>query len=171
MQISRLNQQRWQRFRHHRRGYWSLWIFLFIFVLSLCRAGCQRQAAAGALSAPLVRAPVFNYSETDFGGDFATAADYQDPGCNSGWKKRVGRSGHPFALEPIPSILRHRCLSLHLPRDKTGWVLTPTVATCWRGCCTVCVFRFCSVCCLRCFPASSVSSLAQYRATLAAEQI
>ena len=80
MQISRLNQQRWQRFRHHRRGYWSLWIFLFIFVLSLC-------AELVANDKPLLvhyqhrwYAPLFfNYSETDFGGDFATAADYQDP--------------------------------------------------------------------------------------------
>jgi ABC-type microcin C transport system permease subunit YejE len=31
-----VNQARWARFRHNRRGYWSLWIFAVLFVLSLC---------------------------------------------------------------------------------------------------------------------------------------
>jgi microcin C transport system permease protein len=26
---------------------------------------------------------IFNYSESEFGGPFATPADYQDPGCSS----------------------------------------------------------------------------------------
>ncbi len=26
--LSPVNQARWARFRHNRRGYWSLWIFL-----------------------------------------------------------------------------------------------------------------------------------------------
>ncbi len=29
--LSPVNQARWARFRHNRRGYWSLWIFL-IFI-------------------------------------------------------------------------------------------------------------------------------------------
>ena len=114
MQISRLNQQRWQRFRHHRRGYWSLWIFLFIFVLSLC-------AELVANDKPLLvhyqhrwYAPLFfNYSETDFGGDFATAADYQDPLLQqrlekAGWALwapiRFGANTLNFASQvPFPS--------------------------------------------------------------------
>ena len=34
--LSPVNQARWARFRHNRRGYWSLWIFLVLFGLSLC---------------------------------------------------------------------------------------------------------------------------------------
>lgn len=34
--LSPVNQARWARFRHNRRGYWSLWIFLIVFSLSLC---------------------------------------------------------------------------------------------------------------------------------------
>lgn len=34
--LSPVNQARWARFRHNRRGYWSLWIFLVVFSLSLC---------------------------------------------------------------------------------------------------------------------------------------
>ncbi len=32
---SPVNQRRWQNFKANRRGYWSFWIFLVLFVLSL----------------------------------------------------------------------------------------------------------------------------------------
>ena len=32
---SPLNQRRWQNFKANRRGYWSLWIFLVLFGMSL----------------------------------------------------------------------------------------------------------------------------------------
>ena len=80
MTLSPLNQQRWQRFRHNRRGYWSLWIFLVIFLLSM---GAELIANDKPLlvhyqqrwTVPLLS----DYSETDYGGVLATAADYQDP--------------------------------------------------------------------------------------------
>ncbi|SEL47799.1 microcin C transport system permease protein [Kosakonia sacchari] len=80
LQLSYVNQMRWERFRHNRRGYWSLWIFLTIFVLSLFadlvandRPLLVRYEEHWYV--PLVK----NYSESDFGGPLATAADYQDP--------------------------------------------------------------------------------------------
>ncbi len=33
--LSPLNQRRWRNFKKNRRGYWSLWIFLILFILSL----------------------------------------------------------------------------------------------------------------------------------------
>ena len=33
--LSPLNRRRWQNFKANRRGYWSLWIFLILFGLSL----------------------------------------------------------------------------------------------------------------------------------------
>ncbi|WP_337027002.1 microcin C ABC transporter permease [Pantoea eucalypti] len=90
MTLSPLNQQRWQRFRHNRRGYWSLWIFLIIFLLSL---GAELIANDKPLlvhyqqrwTVPLL----FDYSETDYGGVLATAADYQDP-----WlRQRIRQNG------------------------------------------------------------------------------
>ncbi|NEG61842.1 ABC transporter permease subunit [Pantoea agglomerans] len=90
MTLSPLNQQRWQRFRHNRRGYWSLWIFLIIFLLSM---GAELIANDKPLlvhyqqrwTVPLL----FDYSETDYGGALATAADYQDP-----WlRQRIEQSG------------------------------------------------------------------------------
>ena len=90
MTLSPLNQQRWQRFRHNRRGYWSLWIFLIIFLLSM---GAELIANDKPLlvhyqqrwTVPLL----FDYSETDYGGVLATAADYQDP-----WlRQRIEQNG------------------------------------------------------------------------------
>jgi microcin C transport system permease protein len=34
--LSPVNQARWARFRHNRRGYLSLWLFMLLFVFSLC---------------------------------------------------------------------------------------------------------------------------------------
>ena len=33
--LSPLNRRRWQNFKANRRGYWSFWIFLVLFVVSL----------------------------------------------------------------------------------------------------------------------------------------
>ena len=78
--FSPVNQARWARFRHNRRGYWSLWLFLILF---LCSLGAELLANdrpllvqyRGQLYVPVLK----NYTEQTFGGAFATAADYQDP--------------------------------------------------------------------------------------------
>ena len=77
--LSPINQRRWQNFKANRRGFISLWVFLFLFVLSLC-------AELIANDKPLVIRldgrtyfPIFvTYPETAFGGEFETAADYRD---------------------------------------------------------------------------------------------
>lgn len=78
--LSPVNQARWARFRRNRRGFWSLWIFVVIFVLSLA-------SELIANDRPLVVhyqdrwffPALVNYSESDFGGPLATQANYQDP--------------------------------------------------------------------------------------------
>jgi microcin C transport system permease protein len=78
--LSPVNQARWARFRRNRRGYWSLWLFLLLFAVSL---GSELVANdkpllvryEGRLYFPLL----FNYNETTFGGELPTAADYRDP--------------------------------------------------------------------------------------------
>ena len=35
MKLSPLNQRRFDRFKAHKRGWWSLWLFLLLFGLSL----------------------------------------------------------------------------------------------------------------------------------------
>ncbi|MCH9267864.1 ABC transporter permease [Pantoea ananatis] len=114
MRLSPLNQQRWQRFRHHRRGYWSLWIFLSVFMLSLCAEFIANDKPLLVHYQQRWYAPLFfNYSESDYGGPFATAADYQDPWLqqrieNHGWALwapiRFGANSINFASKvPFPS--------------------------------------------------------------------
>ena len=80
MKLSPINQRRLATFRSNRRAWWSLWIFLVIFIVSL---GAEFIANDRPL---IIRSqgewffPVFvDYMETDLGGDFATSADYHDP--------------------------------------------------------------------------------------------
>ncbi|GFZ85496.1 ABC transporter permease [Elstera cyanobacteriorum] len=75
-----LTRRRLTAFCSNRRGFWSFWIFLVVFCLTL---GADLIANDKPL---LVRydggfyLPVFTvYPETTFGGDFPTEADYRDP--------------------------------------------------------------------------------------------
>ncbi|KLU98732.1 ABC transporter permease [Photobacterium aphoticum] len=78
--MSPLTQERWARFRAHKRGYWSLWIFMVLFVISLF-------AEIIANDKPLLVEydshwyfPILQqYAETEFGGEFDAEADYTDP--------------------------------------------------------------------------------------------
>ncbi|MGC6386359.1 ABC transporter permease [Ewingella sp. S1.OA.A_B6] len=80
MTISPLNQARWARFRANSRGFWSLWIFLLMFILSLLSNVIANEKPLLVNYQGHVYAPfMFNYSETTFGGQLETPADYQDP--------------------------------------------------------------------------------------------
>ncbi len=79
MQLTPLNQRRLANFRANRRGWWSLWIFSALLIVSL---GAELIANDKPL---LLRyegrfyIPVaFAYPETDFGGFLQTEADYSD---------------------------------------------------------------------------------------------
>jgi len=75
-----LNRRRWQQFKAHRRGYWSLWIFLLLFGMSL---GAELIANDRPLLAHYQGQwywPLWNdYLETELGGDLAIEADFRDP--------------------------------------------------------------------------------------------
>ena len=80
MTLSPLNRRRLANFRGNRRGWWSLWIFLVLFVLSLFAELIANDrpllvAYDGDLYVPVLKA----YPETAFGGEFETEADYRDP--------------------------------------------------------------------------------------------
>jgi microcin C transport system permease protein len=78
--MSPINQRRLASFKANRRGYFSLWLFLALFVISLF-------AEFVANDRPLIVSydghwymPVLHaYPETTFGGEFETEADYHDP--------------------------------------------------------------------------------------------
>src|SRR6202035_2414956 len=77
---SPLNRRRWQNFKSNRRGFWSFWIFLILFVVSLFAELIANDRPFLIKFDGHLYFPAFvSYSETTFGGDFETAADYRDP--------------------------------------------------------------------------------------------
>lgn len=78
--VTPINRRRWENFRRNRRGFWSAWIFLGLFGLSLFAELLANDRPIlvsydGGLYTPVTTA----YPETAFGGDFPTEAVYTDP--------------------------------------------------------------------------------------------
>ena len=71
--------RRWRNFKSNRRGYWSLWIFLVIFGLSLVSELIANDKPILASYKGELLAPVLiDYPEEKFGG-FLARTDYRDP--------------------------------------------------------------------------------------------
>ncbi len=77
---SPINQRRWRNFRANSRGYWAMWVFGVLFFVSLFAEFIANDKPLLVTFEGGIYFPVFvAYPETDFGGDFATEADYRDP--------------------------------------------------------------------------------------------
>lgn len=78
----------WRRFRQSRRGYWSLVIFVVLFVLSLgAELISNDRPLVARYNGQLMFPVVTDYAETAFGGDFDSPADYLDPFIQSQFQK------------------------------------------------------------------------------------
>ena len=76
--LSPLNRRRWQNFKANRRGYWSLWIFLFLFILSMGAEFIANDKPVLAWYKGELLVPVLvDYPEEKFGGFYAVT-DYRD---------------------------------------------------------------------------------------------
>ena len=78
--LSPVTKQRITRLRAHRRGWWSLCVFVVLFTLTLFADVLANDRPVliryeGGWYVPIV----FSYPETTFGGEFPTEADYRDP--------------------------------------------------------------------------------------------
>jgi len=79
IKLSPLNQRRLRNFRANRRGFWSLWIFLVLFLLSLLSEFLVNDRPILVSYKSEILAPVFvDYPEEKFGG-FLAVTDYRDP--------------------------------------------------------------------------------------------
>jgi len=80
IELSPIDARRWRNFKANRRGYWSLWIFLVLFVISLLAEFIANDKPIFIHVDGKYYFPVFvTYPDTDFGDVFGTAADYLDP--------------------------------------------------------------------------------------------
>ncbi len=79
LNISPITQRRIDQFKANRRGYWSLWIFMVLFIITLCAEIVSNDKPIyinynGNHYIPMI----YDYPETVFGGDFETEAEYRD---------------------------------------------------------------------------------------------
>ncbi len=80
MELSPIWRRQWRTFRRNRRGLWSLYLFLVLFVLSLGAEFVANDKPILVRYQGELYMPVFNvYPETTFGGLFETEANYRDP--------------------------------------------------------------------------------------------
>jgi len=80
MALSPLNARRWRNFRRNGRAFWSLWIFLVVFGVTLFAEVIANDKPILVSYRGEIFAPIVNfYPETAFGGDFQTEAIYRDP--------------------------------------------------------------------------------------------
>lgn len=80
MPLSPITRRRLSQFKANRRGYWSFWLFLFLFTISLFAEFIANDKPLIVFHKNTYYFPVlFEYPETTFGGDFETEADYRDP--------------------------------------------------------------------------------------------
>ena len=92
-----LARRRWAVFRANRRGYWSLWIFLVLYALSLGSELIANDKPVMMSYRGELYTPVFaEYPETTFGGDFETEADYRDP-----YVQGLIEAGDGWAIWPL----------------------------------------------------------------------
>ncbi|WP_119390215.1 ABC transporter permease [Taklimakanibacter lacteus] len=77
--LSGLNERRWQLFKANGRGYWSLWIFLVLFAISVFAPLISNDRPVLASYKGELLFPTFTeYPEDKFGG-FLALTDFRDP--------------------------------------------------------------------------------------------
>ncbi len=80
LKISPLTRRRLMNFRSNRRGFWSLWIFLGLFTVTLFAEFVANDKPLLVRYDSKFYFPIlYEYPETVFGGFLPTEADYRDP--------------------------------------------------------------------------------------------
>ena len=122
MSLTPLTRRRLASFCASRRGYWSLWIFLVLFVVSLFAEFIANDKPFYVRYDGKSYFPALvNYPETTFGGDFETAADYRDPYL----QKLIADKGGTMIWPPIRFSYSTHNLDLPTPApSKPTWMLT-----------------------------------------------
>jgi microcin C transport system permease protein len=122
--ISPLTRRRLEAFRGNRRGFWSLWMFLAVFLVTLFAEFIANDRPILVRFDGAWYFPVFtDYSETTFGGEFPTAADYRDPAV----QKLIAEKGWmiwpliPFSYNTINYNLPSPAPS---PPSRVNWLGT-----------------------------------------------
>ncbi len=116
MRLSALSRRRLHNFRANRRAYWSLWIFGLLFITSLFAEFIANDrpllvSYKGTLYMPIFR----TYADAEFGGDFATEAQYKDPDMQC----LITTGGNESCFDDPAATLKSA--------PHTGWIIWPPI--------------------------------------------
>ena len=124
MKLSPLNKRRLQNFKSNKRGFYSFWIFSFLFVVSIFADFIANDKPLLIKFDQEYYCPIINeYPETIFGGDFETEADYRDPYV----KKLIEDKGWiimPLIPYTYNTIIRDLDVPAPAPPSKKNWLGT-----------------------------------------------
>jgi microcin C transport system permease protein len=120
--LSPINTRRWRNFKTNRRGFWSLWLFLVLFIASLFAEFIANDKPIYVSYAGKSYFPAFfTYPETTFGGDFETATDYRDPFV----RKLIADKGGSMIWAPVRYSYDTHNLDLPTPAPSPPtWMLS-----------------------------------------------
>ncbi len=123
--LSPLNRRRWRNFKANRRGYWCLWIFLVLFVVSLFAEFIANDKPLLIEYDGAYYVPIFKlYPETAFGGEFQTEADYRDPYVQDLIKDKGGWTIWPPIRYSYNTINRNLPVPAPAPPSAENWLGT-----------------------------------------------
>ena len=124
MKLSPLNKRRLQNFKSNKRGFYSFWIFSFLFIISIFADFIANDKPLLIKFDQEYYCPIINeYPETIFGGDFETEADYRDPYViklieDKGWIIM------PLIPYTYNTIIRDLDVPAPAPPSKKNWLGT-----------------------------------------------
>tara|TARA_B100000378_G_scaffold251411_1_gene226113 strand:+ start:1062 stop:2087 length:1026 start_codon:yes stop_codon:yes gene_type:complete len=124
MKLSPLNKRRLQNFKSNKRGFYSFWIFSFLFIVSIFADFIANDKPLLIKFDQEYYCPIINeYPETIFGGDFETEADYRDPYViklieDKGWIIM------PLIPYTYNTIIRDLDVPAPAPPSKKNWLGT-----------------------------------------------
>lgn len=118
--LSPINQRRWRNFKANGRGYWSLWLFIMLFLVTLFAEFVANDRPILVMYKGELLYPVFiDYPEEKFGG-FLPVTDYRDP------FNRDEIEANGWMLWP-PVRYSYDTVNLELPEPapaRPSWMLT-----------------------------------------------
>jgi microcin C transport system permease protein len=124
LELSPLNRRRLANFKANKRGLWSLHIFVTLVLLSFCAEFIANDKPLLIYYDGGVMSPVLStYTDSDFGGEFVTEADYHDPLI----QRNISEKG--WALWPLipyhyDTIVRSKTIPAPAPPDGGNWLGT-----------------------------------------------
>ena len=124
LKLSTLNIRRLKNFRSNIRGWYSFWIFVLLFIISLSADFISNDKPLLIKYNEEYLFPIFNnYQEIYFGGDFETEADYRDPYVQDLINSR-GWMIWPIIPYSYDTIIRDLNVPVPSPPTKKNWLGT-----------------------------------------------